>query len=194
MSGFAQHVDVDLTLPDSTTVHFTGDVQLNSGTTNTETGIVGISNLYVFPKVTGSFANTSGTSLTLATAQVEVFLDRALANDCILNVDATPCDDAIIRGTLGTDAPTTLEPGKTYDLPTDTKLSTITVPDADALSGASVAPVISGAAVTGYAVIVAAPTADKIATVIFDRNGKQVVSCPALPVDCMDADRSVLNG
>ncbi|MCU1367352.1 MAG: hypothetical protein JWN39_2991, partial [Ilumatobacteraceae bacterium] len=70
VSGFAQHIDADLTLPDSTTVHFSGDVQLNSGVIAEETGLADQEYLEMFPKATGSFTNTSDAALPLATARV----------------------------------------------------------------------------------------------------------------------------
>ena len=191
VKGFAQHFSTELTLPDASKVQIDGDVALSSGVVAAETGIVGTSHLVMFPKVTASFTNASaGGSVTLSRALVEMFLDQSIAHDCVLNVADTKCDDAIIYSSAANSPPLNLAAGATFDLADDGNGRIIDVPDetADQL----VHNVSDGTIVTGYAVVIVGATGDAVATTIFNREGKAVVTCPALPVDCMDATRSVL--
>lgn len=191
VKGFAQHFATELTLPDASTVKIVGDISLSSGVVAAETGIVGTSHLVMFPKITATFTNTTaGASVTLKNARIEMFLDQSIAHDCVVNIADSRCDEAIIFGGAPNGSPLTLVEGGTFDVVDDGNVRIIDVPDetADQL----VHTVFDGTIVTGYAVVITGATADSVATTIFNREGKPVVTCPSLPANCMDATRSVL--
>jgi hypothetical protein len=108
---------------------------------------------------------------------------------CVVNTSG--CDPGIVRGSTDlAQPPLAVTADRPFEYADLGSVSTIRVPS-DSV-GNVLRQISAGTAVVGAAVVVSSDTPDQAASAIFDGAGELVLECADLPVNCMDADRSVL--
>ena len=188
-AGFSKHLSGDLTIADSSSVHFDADIVLAQALESDETGVTGESDILLSPRVSLK-VSTSGAPVQLSSAYVQIFLSSDVTQ-CVVNTSG--CDPAIVRGSNDVaQPPNAVTADRPYDYKDPGSVSTIRVPSD------SVATVLrqvsAGTAVVGVAVVVSSGTPDHAVSAIFDGAGQLVLECGDLPVNCMDPARSVFGG
>lgn len=187
-AGFSKHLSGDLAIANGSSVHFEADVRLSQAVESDEIGVTGESDILLLPRVSLK-VSTAGAPVQLSSAYVQIFLSSRVT-ECVVNTSG--CDAAIIRGSDAAhplNAVTTAQP---YEYEDSSSVSTIRAP-ADSVA-AVLRQVAAGTAVVGAAVVVSSGTPDQAVSAIFDGAGQLVLECGDLPLNCMDADRSVLGG
>lgn len=187
-AGFSKHLSGDLTVADGSSVHFDADVGLSQAVESDEIGVTGESDVLLLPRVSLK-VSTAGPEAQLSAAYVQIFLSSDVTK-CVVNTSG--CDDSIIRGSDLAQPPNTVTTARPFEYEDLVSVSTIRVP-ADAVATV-LRQVSAGTAVVGVAVVVSSGTPDQAVSAIFDGAGELVLECADLPVNCMDADRSVLGG
>jgi hypothetical protein len=185
-AGFSKHLSGDLTLADGSPVHFDADVVLSQAVESDEIGVSGESDVLLLPHASLK-VSTAGPQVQLSSAYVHIFLSSDVT-ECVVNTSG--CDAAIIRGADLTQPPNSVTMARPFEYEDSASVSTIRVP-ADSVADV-LRQVSAGTAVVGAAVVVSSGTPDQPVSAIFDGAGRLVLECRDLPVNCMDADRSVL--
>ncbi|MCU1387676.1 MAG: hypothetical protein JWL72_1014 [Ilumatobacteraceae bacterium] len=185
-ASFERPISTTLTLPDGTSFHFDARLGLPIAIESVENSTVtqtSRNDVLLLPRLSGTVRKVAGGS---ADVQVQIFLRTDIV-PCVVNNDGA-CAPAIIFD-LGD--PTGGSPfGADIEIPDLKLVGRTSVLRADVPR--VVSTVADGSLVTGYGVVMEAPTG-AIASEIYDAEGRSVLTCTDQPSICMGPDRSVLH-